>query len=361
MSRIGRYNGQERRCNKNPRLFGPGRGKGWGRSVGTAVAAAAKLQPDVKAGRIVVGDLGHGPVVHLKTAGGRTIEPTHGEADHGAATAVFAVTAKHGEDKIRRSAEHAGGAADVHHLVGGGKGGVQIHTAVVVLYLQGGAEGAVANHRIKQAFFTGFPSVSELKCAVAGVEPTGGVGPTEILRAKAAALATEHEAVDHHQALSAGGQEAGAEGRIAVGAQQIVERRIAKRAQAEVEEAKTAVLGCGLGVGGQAEQAQAGGEEDVFFHDAVDWLEMKIGFQCVDVIFERGLTGRGEGTGGARLFAVEVFHHLNVARLLQFVDLHAQIAGCGTRFFLQVHKFGRFYRYQDRYDRQSERLMQEGI
>lgn len=62
--------------------------------------------------------------------------------------------------------------------------------------------------------------------------------------------------------------------------------------------------------------------------------------QRVDILGKGGATLGRDGACGAGHTSLEAFAHGDVSRFLQFVDLHAEVAGRGPRPLAQVDEVG---------------------
>jgi hypothetical protein len=82
---------------------------------------------------------------------------------------------------------------------------------------------------------------------------------------------------------------------------------------------------------------------DLFFGYA--WTlrrRTQVAAQVLDVLFEGFDARRGDLAEGLRVVIFELLHHVHISRLLEFVDLNAQVASRGVGLFLQIREL-RFF------------------
>ena len=73
-----------------------------------------------------------------------------------------------------------------------------------------------------------------------------------------------------------------------------------------------------------------------------------------DVLLEGGYAFWGDGAGGAGHLALEALFYGYVARLLEFVNLYAQVTRRSTRLLAQIDKIGTLNAQQNRHYGQSQ-------
>ena len=67
---------------------------------------------------------------------------------------------------------------------------------------------------------------------------------------------------------------------------------------------------------------------------------VQIALQSLDILLKGFQTSGGDAAEGAGFLALESLFHLNVARGREFVYLHAEVAGRGSRLLLDVGELG---------------------